>query len=239
MIDIPQKSTHTPEYEWTEWAFSLGGNRRLNPDIDYDAESACQFLAHQIARKPRDLLAHVQRIRLAARHRLQPVLHGALLDLNIALGKRGPALRKHMLDVVAEVLPEQSRSYFGGLLEQGIHAYDPITDPGISVLCKGISGSVDFIEAGTGEDVRYHDTPLEQALASIESSQLEHAREVLEGAIYGGNSDPEQQQLLLDLYRKTDDRLHFSVLYSTLGEGQKFMPESWDGLADYFGMLDE
>ena len=224
------------ERDSIEMAFSVSGARNFDLIVDKPAERICEFLGHQVARKPEDLLAHVQRIRVAARHQLSPFLYGALLDLFIVLGSRGYELRKHMLEFVSDKLETGAKSHLDSVLENGIRSSDAIENPGVSVLSKGITGRVDFVdEVSTASQQGYED-PLEQALSCLESSQLDVARQVLEDAIFAGVSNTEQQQLLLDLYRKADDKLNFSVLYSSLDETSNAAPEAWEELAKHFGI---
>lgn len=238
MADNMQAIDNQFEREATEMAFSVVDSRSINLSVDKPADKVCEFLGHRIARKPEDLLAHVQRIKLAARHNLDPFLKGALLDLNIALGPHGRDLRKSMLDLAASVLGKEAVQDLAVALDRGVPASAGIEHPGVSVLCKGITGRVDFIEASSGAEAKYDD-PMEQALASIESSQLDVARQVLEDAVHAGVSDADQQALLLDLYLKTDDKLHFSVLYSSLDEAAMDDAEAWLELAKHFGVDDE
>jgi hypothetical protein len=233
MTDNIQATDNLFENESIQMAFSVAGSRELNLLINKPAEQVCDFLAHQIARKPMDLTAHVQRIKLAAEHDLAPALKGALLDLCIVLGARGYDLRKRMFSLASETLPQGSIQYLADGLENGIEANDSILDPGISVLCKSITGSTDFIKAARAKDELFQD-PLEQALAYIECSQLEEACEVLEKAIHANTSNLEQQALLLDLYRKSDNKTRFSEIYSKSGEAVLLDQQAWLSLADHF-----
>lgn len=223
------------ENESTQMAFSITGSRALVLSTEKPADKVCEFLAHHVARKPQDLLVHVQRIKLAADHDLKPVLQGALLDLYIALGPRGYDLRKCMYDLASTVLEKASIQYLADGLEKGIKASDPIPEPGVSVLCKSVVGSVEFIERPRASDNSDHG-PLEQALANIECSQLQDAQAVLELSIHADTSDREQQALLLDLYRKTDNKTRFSKFYSTLDEGLMLDQPAWLGVANHFGI---
>ncbi|MCP3953534.1 MAG: hypothetical protein GY697_15155, partial [Desulfobacterales bacterium] len=61
---------------------------------------------------------------------------------------------------------------------------------------------------------------------------------VLEQSIRADASSLEQQILLLDLYRKTDNRARFSAFFSTLDEGAMLNPKAWQEMADHFGIED-
>lgn len=233
MTENIQATDNLFEDESIQMAFSVAGSRKLSLLIDKPAEQVCDFLAHQIARKPTDLTAHVQRIKLAAEHHLAPALKGSLLDLCIVLGARGYDLRKRMLSLASETLPQGAIQYLADRLENGIGENDYIPDPGISVLCKSITGSIEFVKAPPAKGEPFHG-PLEQALAYIECSQLEDACEVLENAIYANASNLEQQALLLDLYRKTDNKVRFSEMYSKSGEAVLLDQQAWSSLADHF-----
>ena len=233
MSSVVSETTDELEKASTEIAFSLSGNRELGLMIDRPAEQVCDFLSHQIARQPQNLLAHVQRIKLAASHGLQNYLRGGLTDLFIALGDRGEALRALMLQQARGVLQDEDMASLEQMLAAGVDARTVIEEPGVSVLCRGVSGRTDVIEVSTRAEASQLG-PLEQALADIEASQLDQAREVLEKSILEGTSDREQQELLFDLYRKTADHLHFAALFANVGEDQIHAPEAWRALKSYF-----
>ena len=134
------------EMESTQMAFSVAGSRSLGISIDKSAEEVCDFLSYHVARQPGDLLAHVQRIKHAASHGLEPYLHGALLDLFIFLGTRGEALRTLMLEQAKSVLSDEQLTRLTEKLADGFDAHDSIDNPGISVLSLGIDGRTDFID---------------------------------------------------------------------------------------------
>ncbi len=235
MTENSQATDSFFENESTQMAFSITGSRALGLSSDKPVEKVCEFLAHHIARKPQDLMVHVQRIKLAVDHDLEPVLHGALLDLFIALGPRGYALRKCMYDLAFKVLDNESIQYLADGLEKGIKASDAVPEQGITVLCRSIMGSVELVEMDQAADDPGHG-PLEQALANIECSQLEDAQDVLEQSIRADASNLEQQTLLLDLYRKTNSRTRFLVFFSALDEGAMLTPQAWREMADHFGI---
>lgn len=230
---VPPESAEQFEQDSTEMVFSVAGSRQFGLKIDKPAEQVCEFLSYQIKRQPQDLLAHVQRIKLAAQHGLQDYLRGGLTDLFIALGSRGRALRELMLSQVQGQLPEAELVTFKDSLESGMDARSVIEYPGVSVLNRGIRGRTDVIEAPQLAEASQL-APLEQALANIEASQLTEAREVLENSVLAGTSDREQQELLLDLYRKTDDHIHFATLYANLEDDQNHVPDAWRALKTHF-----
>jgi len=235
MTENSQATDNLFETQSTQMAFSVTGSRELSLSVDKPADSVCDYLAHHIARKPQDLLAHVQRIKLAAEHNLKPALHGALLDLFVVLGSRGYELRKSMLDRSADRLESGCFQYLHDGLEKGVKANEPAPDFGISVLAKNIMGSLTFMQSDQALDDSDHG-PLEQALANIECSQLEDAQEVLESAIYADTSSLEQQALLLDLYKKTDNKTRFSGLYFARAETTFHNQEAWQDMARHFGV---
>ena len=233
MNKVAPETTDQLEQDSTEMVFSVTGSRQIGLAIDKPATQVCDFLSHHIARQPEDLLAHVQRIKLAAQHGLENYLRGGLTDLFIALGGRGETLRELMLTQAQAVLSEDDRALFRQALENGVDASTVFADPGVSVLSSGISGRTDFIDAPTLAEAS-HLGPLEQALTNIEASQLAEAREVLETSVLAGTSDREQQELLLDLYRKTDDHVHFATLFANLEDDHNHAPEAWRALKSHF-----
>jgi len=235
MTEIIQAIDNSFEVESTQMAFSIAGSRSLGLSTNKPADQVCDFLAHHIAREPQDLMVHVQRIKLAAKHELKPVLKGALLDLYIALGTHGYDLRKCMLKLASDVLSEESVQHLANGLDDGIGASDAIPDSGISVLCKSVAGNTKLIQAGSAAQETLHD-PLEQALANIECSQLDEACEVLEEAIHEGTSSTQQQALLLDLYQKTNDKTRFSKIYSNIEKAAIQDQTAWRALAVHFNL---
>jgi len=216
-----------------DMAFRDDQSRRLWVDSSIPAERIDAWFSHHIVRQPEDLLAHVQRVHFATSQNAEPALYSALLDLFIALGSRGQALRETLLAQSSELLSDVHRVFLQASISAGINARDSIEDPAMSMLCRGFSGVGDLIEASKAAPAEDMD-PLRQALESIECSELDEARAILEKSFFGGTFDAVQQQLLLEIYRKTDDSVHFEKLYATFSPD--LAPDDWLVLAEHFSV---
>lgn len=218
-----------------EAAFRIPGFRGLHVSADNWENKASSFLAHVVARNPGDLHAHVQRINLAVRHKQVSVLYGALLDLFIALGEQGYALRKRMFDHTANLLEEKPKQFLSASLKTHIKATDAFPDQGVSVLAKGFSGVHELVEEINQAAVGNHDA-LAEASEYIEFSQLNEAQQVLEKAMLEDSSSEEQQQLLLEIYKKTNNKERFYEVYSTFDIKPDSAGSAWQTMAEYFGV---
>lgn len=208
--------------EASELRFPAEWNERLD-----------EFLSHSVARDPNDLRSHTRRILVAVDRGEPGRLCGALIDLFIALGTRGEALRKRMLGVAK---PKLRARDFQGLSEilSGYRSADRFPFVEHSVLAKGTLGSVVLTRPESPQSHQARD-PLVEAREYIEYSQIDAARVVLERAIV---TDPGREELhleLLDLYRSTRDRLHFWDMAKKLEELENPFAKAWEELAATFG----
>lgn len=191
------------------------------------------YFCHSIARDPNDLRSHVRRILLEYEEGNSPGLYAALLDLFIALGKRGVGLRKRMLELAKAMLEPQQ---FKLLSDSFGHGLEPLHAPIISgsILGRGIEGSLDMIHpVGGGREGGARDA-LVEAREYIEYSQLDEARVVLERAILREPQRTELYMELLDVYRSTRDSINFSRMSWELKGREIPVPEAWQELMEYF-----
>ncbi len=214
-----------------ELAFRDRGTRRMQLKSDASPEKVEAYFCHHVVRAPQDLLVHVQRIHFAIERLPESRIYSALLDLFIALGERGLALRTEMLQQAKDHLSTEHLEYLNSILEGTATADGSIDDQSFSMLAKGVTGCRDMVR---GERQMRDESPLEQALECIECSDLEGARLILEAAVTEDHAHPEQQKLLLELYRKTDDRKHFSVLYQAMISESNPTHAEWQALHQHF-----
>lgn len=214
-----------------DMAFRDNQSRQLWIDSAIPPQRVNDWFSHHVVRQPEDLLAHVQRVHFAAGENAELALYSALLDLFIALGSRGRALREMMLAQSSNLLSDVHKDFLQASIADGIAARDRIEEPALSVLCRGFSGSGDLIEVSASAHPKDSD-PLRRALESIECSELDEARMILEQSFFDGTSNAVQQQLLLEIYRKTDDAAHFDKLYDSFDFDS--VPDDWQALAEHF-----
>ena len=215
-----------------EMAFAEAGLRQQHVVCNVLPDRISEYLSHYISRHSKDLLVHVQRINFALSREQEAELFGAMLDLYIALGEGGLSLRRKMLKRVSAQLNPEHLAFLSDALESGIDARLVVEHSGISMLTNGFSGSDELViverdQANTGD-------PLQQAMTSVECSNLDEARVILEDALYSDRSNSDQQKLLLEIYRKTDDKKHFMALYETFEGDSNPVQADWLALAEYF-----
>jgi hypothetical protein len=154
-------------------AFALDGLRELSLPAPWRNAAAADYLAHRVSRAPRDLLAHVQRVRLLAGLGDGPGACGALRDLHVALGEAGRSLRERLLaECGAALAPDCLASFAGG--RRG-HRHGP------SVLDDAVEGRLDLV-AEAAPSLRYADA-IALAEAELALGNLAGARELLGEAL--------------------------------------------------------
>lgn len=234
-MDTGKNKEHS--WESIEAAFRLPGFRGLQVSADNWEDKADSFLAHAIARDSSDLYAHVQRIHLNIHRKHMPSLYGSLLDLFIALGNAGYALRKRMFDLSENHLEEKPRQFLAAALKTGIKATSSLPADGISVLSMGIAGTTELVK-GINLTTKEFQNPLAVANSYIEFGQLSEAQHLLEKAVVDDSPTEEVQQLLLEIYKKTNNRQGFLKTFSGLRDKPGLAYPVWQATAEFFGIAD-
>ena len=219
-----------------EPVYPVSGSTELLFPSEYH-ELLADFFCHCIARDPNDLRSHVRRILLEHEREDRGQLFAALLDLFIALGKRGIRLRGRMLEFAKDKLDP---SQYGLLSESFAKGLDSFRVPVVfgSMLGRGIEGNLNLARPVTDKREATRDA-LVEAREYLEYSQLDEARTVLERAIL---REPRRAELYLDLlaiYRSTRDRGNFSRMSRELERMEAPLPEAWRELAEYFRSLND
>ncbi len=146
-------------------------------------------LAHAVARRPGDLMAHVRRIRLAAALEREMPLAEALADLFIALDGKGAGLRARALWNWGTDLSSSSRELLERAHANGINANVPL--PFRCRLKRGNSGRTDWVESfeapkvTDASPVNADRIAYETALDLIDSGRLEDACALFEAWLPG------------------------------------------------------
>lgn len=192
-----------------------------------------RHLEQRIHRNPRDLLSHVRRFYIASELRDPEAIEGALADLFIVLGRRGQALRTRLLELVADQLNPELRSFFEASLEKGLHANRAMPDMPQSRLSKRVIGTTQVVTR-SGNDNLASEEPVALARESLASGRYEVARAVLEGALESDPGDKEVSTELLELYRRNNLQESFFSTYTILLGRKLAYPERWAELADDF-----
>ncbi len=199
-------------------------------------EKILDHLAHRIQRAPADLIAHLQRLKIYHQCDNGEGVYGALLDLFIALGEKGSALRLRLLRGVAARLTQSQLALFKVGMQRGLLATDVMPLSRYSRLSGAVSGSLNLSEAQT-EVARVADTALiDEVRDLLNSGQIELAQKRLEQAL---QQSPQQAELSLELlmiYRHTQNRDAFRMAYKKRTEWSQAVQAEWDTQAEAFGL---
>jgi len=103
-----------------------------------------EFLARKIQRNPQDLLSHIQRIYLNHTLANEEAYFGAVVDLFIALGPKGRALKKSILRPTFTLLESDHAKFIREHLRSGIYSTQLIPTRE-SRLSKGLSSTSSIV----------------------------------------------------------------------------------------------
>lgn len=227
----PQCSDLDPDLDlgyFAEPAFLIEDSPQLNVLCVGRENEVADFLAHCVSAVPNNLLRHTQRIFLHYHRNDQDGLYAALLDLFIALGRRGYRLRKRLLAGARDRLKKDCFARLERWLGSDfLPDWGELPPTQQSVLAPGIIGSTSLVRASIGARDQDRD-PLLEAREHIEYSQLDQARAVLEEALFRQPGRTDLHQELLLLYRATGDLDNFLRTRETLLQIVDALPEIWD-----------
>ncbi|TAK63799.1 hypothetical protein [Methylobacter sp.] len=185
-----------------------------------------------ITRKPKRLIAHIQRIYHCYQANLQEQLFAALVDLLVILNGRGKAISWRMITGTKSKLSDEQ---YKKLLKYMTENIDVALLAGneYSVFTKGLIGTRNLVQQIEVPDEQEHD-PLNLAYDYIEYSQLNEAKEVLEKAIVIQPQRLELHQCLLELYKSTFDSSGFTKMFNIVTTLDVVMPNDWNILQAFF-----
>ena len=202
-------------------------------------ERLLEHLAHRVSRNPADLLSHVQRVMLCARLHLCDEVYGALLDLFIALGDKGHALRVRLLAQCRGMLSAQQLGVLEPAVLSGISAMDVVPLVGHSRLSAGVSGSVDIVSMIDANQPTSATSVIDEARDLLDSGHIEMACDLLEPALLASPQNLEISQELLTIYHHTRDLTRLKRMLEQLTSTLFSMREEWQALATRLATGDE
>lgn len=170
------------------------------PALRLAPAAVSDWFAHRVARQPRDLRRHVQRLHHHIKNRDALACCAALADLFLVLGAHGEPLRRHMLEHARGLLPAAAEAWFRAHLEDGLPPHAPLPLPCPSVLWSGATGRTDLVASAAPVPARTpgasaEDT-LEEANQLIFAGRLAEAHALLAAATAQAPADTELRQLL-------------------------------------------
>jgi len=211
---------------------------RLFDSLNYLEDALLlEKLVFNIARKPRHLLSHVQRIFLCYKNAWSDYLFAAFLDFFIVLDGRGTVLSLRLLAGAKSVLAPDHfqilQAFFtstGEVNQQYVSQF--------SIFSAGLEGSLSLVKPVSPAQALAYD-PLSLARDYIEYSQLEQAKQVLEQAVWADAERVELQEELLGLYQSTRDRERFVEMHSQLQVAGFSLIGQWTDLHNFFKRQDD
>ncbi len=224
--------TETPAYPIEPGL--LPRSRALLPEADDPrlTERLGGYLESRIARNPRDLLSHVQRILLHHEKGEPDACFAALADLFVALGASGRELRENLLRQTADLLTGEQVRLLQRHLDVPLTPDLPLPGIGASSLTHGVSGSTGVIASVHSLD----DNPdlLHAAYQSLEAGDEERARRYLEQALDQDPGDATVVMELLALYQRNHLRDAFFSALTRFSSRKLALPELWEKLERHF-----
>lgn len=189
-------------------------------------------LVFLVARKPKRLITHIQRIHHCYQTNLQEQLFAALVDLLVVLNRRGQAISRRMIIGAKSKLSEEQYKILQKFMTED---FDIALLPGnqYSIFTKGLVGARNLVQQIEASDAPEHD-PLVLAHDYIEYSQLDEAKVVLEKALVNQPQRLELHQCLLELYKSTLDTSGFTTMFNILLGLDVVMPNDWNTLQAFF-----
>lgn len=198
----------------------------------YQQEDSEQLsaLVFKILRQPNDLLVHLQRIYFCYLRAWNDQLFAALLDLLMVLAGRGQALAYRMVFGCRTALTDAQLSSLKTYLQQS-KPIKQATNP-YAVLASGQQGTNCLVQYSQQTQIKYD--PIQLAFDYIEYSQLEEAMTVLESGVHQLPDRKDIQELLLEIYKSTQSRDRFLVMYLTLNPQILNQVVNWDSVKKHF-----
>ena len=221
-LDMPSGGVRRLSHD-EEVTFAIANNPILYLQLGSSNDIAIENLCHRIARDPQDLRAHIQRIALYMRTQNNEGVYSALIDLFIALGEKGGAIRKRMFSNAEPYLSDKRKFFFSSILHRGIRDTDPVPDAHVAVLCKGYIGNNNFIVESAHNSCTYEDDPRQEANDCLSYGQVDEARKILEQAVLQEPWREDLQTDLLEIYWATRDVKACQAMYERLAD--EFIPD--------------
>lgn len=210
-----------------ELSFYLGEDDKNSVDWPFSHNRSLEYLTGQIARQPRNLYPHIQRIHFCYRNDLADQLYAALLDLFICLRQdKGIELRERMYSGVKSRLSKEQSKLLKRALKLGGNSALSLPVNCYSIFGSGVTGARILIKK-LRTTLEATDA-LVLALDFIEYSQLDQAKAVLEAAVL---EQPDREDLtveLFQLYKSMQDVVGFQETYKQISEIESPLQSYWD-----------
>lgn len=217
-----------------EW---MQAPRTLEPDFDRKKNEAAylSFLERKIARDPRDLISHTQRVFLFHREKDKQACHDALLDLYLVLGARGYELRKNVLLKVKNSLQRPQREFFASFLKEGLTEADIKGVNTVALLSAGLQKGEALVSF---DGVPENEKDLKEvAYALLEHDLVVESCRVWEKVLASDPGSSVATMELLSIYQHYQLKDDFFKTYMDLSGRKLALKELWVQLDKQFRKL--
>jgi len=136
---VASLKTDLAELPRPEAVFLIDGTTDLYPRDGDDA--ARDYLARRIASRPGDLLSHTRRIMLSHRRLDAAEAYAALVDLFIATGRRGKALKERLVRLCSPLFTPPQRQFLDKHCADGLTGDLDIDPPVARTMLTRAAGS--------------------------------------------------------------------------------------------------
>ncbi len=191
------------------------------------------YLAHKVVRQVTDLESHTQRIIIYSKFRNADAVYGALLDLFIALGDKGFAIRQRMLNMVAKIIGRARYAQLLGVLERGVTTDELLPHTPYSMLSGSFMGASPLVYKCSVDDVEIRQ-PLDEARDLVDSGMIDEGRKLLESSLLLDRSNEALSLELLEIYRHTQNKDAFNKMFVRIGRRPLVAIEEWNSLNAFF-----
>lgn len=212
--------------------FLLSESNAFNFTDNKSSDNLLREFVLLVSRKPKRLIAHIQRIHHCYQTNLQEQLFAALVDLLVVLNGRGKAISWRMIIGTKSKLSNEQYKKLQKFMTEDSEV-SLLAGNEYSVLTKGLIGTRNLVQQIEAPDQQEHDS-LNLAYDYIEYSQLNEAKEVLEKAIVSQPQRLELHQCLLELYKSTFDHSGFIRMFNIVNDLDVIMPNDWIILQAFF-----
>lgn len=217
---------------------SLQSSNRLFLKDILPSKELLDILVFRVAKQPKCLLIHIQRIYCCYQAQLSDQLYGALVDFLIVLNHNGPAVSRRMVAGAKSELTETHLKNLVRYLKDANADSSLLAGNQYSVFHKGMMGTNKLI---TPNEERHQEIidPLVLARDFIEYSQIPEAQSVLEASVFEHPDRLELHEELLNLYKSTRNPRDFNRMYIELQESGVDVPEIWQLANAFFDELSQ
>ena len=225
--------------------FEYSKSNCLFVDTPLSSFDCLEYLDNQIIKKPNKLLSHIRKIRvLQIREGRSAQLFAALVDMFEVMQKNGLAIKERILNESKPLLSKLQFGYLQSVLSSGEVVHSSNDDQMETLqICRSIPG-LSFIHAKTDETKSYLlnsqnelNNLAELIDGYIESSQIDLALDTLEVSMEHSNFTTEMGELLMSLYKSSDNKLRFENILNSQNKKSQSLPAYWYETELFFKQL--